>query len=95
MLLRRQALVLKTQTFAGASGAVSQSWVDKRDGLCLSLPNGSLVFVEKPQDFYSCFPAVIPQVQAFAREHNLGFTRPHEVAYLVNYANSLTAPAQP
>lgn len=95
MLLRRQALELKTQTFAGAGGAVSHTWVDKKDGLYLSRADGSLVLLEKPQDFYDQFPALIPQVQAFAREHNLGFTKPHELAFLVNYANSLAAPGPP
>ncbi|MBT9392477.1 hypothetical protein KLP40_04815 [Hymenobacter sp. NST-14] len=95
MLLRRQALVLKTATYGIAGGGVSQRWVDKKDGLYLSLADGSLVLLDKPQDFYDCFPAVIPQVQAFARQHNLGLTKPNEVAYLVNYANSLVANSQP
>lgn len=95
MLLRRQALELRTVTFGVAGGYSSYQMIEKKNGLYLSLPDGSLVFLEKPQDFYDRFPAVIPQIQAFARQYNLGFAKPHELAYLVNYANSLAAPTQP
>ncbi|RSK24084.1 hypothetical protein EI290_21040 [Hymenobacter metallilatus] len=95
MLLCRQALVMKTQTYGVAGTYASQRWIAKKDGLYLSHPDGSVVLLEKPQDFYNCFPAYVAKIQEFARQHNLGFTKAHEVAYLVNYANSLAAEQQP
>lgn len=95
MLLRRQALELKTVSYVVAGGYNSYTKIEKKDGLYLSLPDGSLVFLEKPQDFYDQFSALIPQLQEFARQHHLGFSKPHELAYLVNYANSLGAKPQP
>lgn len=100
MLLSRQTLFQKAQytQYENAGGVhmgATYNWIAKKDGFYLSRPDGSLVLLEKPQDFYACFQAFIPQIQEFARQYNLGFSKPHELAYLVNYANSLSARPQP
>ncbi|AIZ63851.1 hypothetical protein PK28_09390 [Hymenobacter sp. DG25B] len=92
VLLSRQALFLKTQHVAGAPGSTGSTYkqIAKKDGFYLSYSDGSLRYLREPEkEFYAAFQNYIPQIQEFARRYNLGFSKPHELAYLVNYANSL------
>ncbi|RSK43883.1 hypothetical protein [Hymenobacter rigui] len=92
VLLNRLALEKQTSYVYGA--AVSQNV--KRDGLYLVQPDGRLWFLQNPEkDIYAYFQRCAPQLREFARRNKLHFTKAHELAYLVNYANSLTAPTQP
>lgn len=93
VLLSRLALQRQTH-YTYPVGSYTQ--FVKYDGFYLIRPDGSLLFLQNlEKDFYACFPAAKPQVQAFARRYHLDFSRPEELAYLVNYANSLAVPAQP
>ncbi|MDU0370267.1 hypothetical protein ACFPAF_07690 [Hymenobacter endophyticus] len=93
VLLNRLALEKQTHYVYPAGGVTQQV---KRDGLYLSQPDGRLLFLQNPEkDVYAYFQRCAPQLREFVRQHKLHFSRAHELAYLVNYANSLTANQQP
>ncbi|UPL50760.1 hypothetical protein [Hymenobacter sublimis] len=56
----------------------------------LGLPNGTVYALRDPKDnLLTYFSAYKTQIEQYAKEHKLGFKKPNELAYLVNYANSL------
>ncbi|GAA4387137.1 hypothetical protein [Hymenobacter koreensis] len=104
MLLRRETLVERpinaSPQFAGAAGfpyggygfprGVTGYYTDLRDSFFLGTPQGNIVALRNPRkDLLAYFNKEARQLERFAKENKLSFTTARELAYLVNYANSL------
>ena len=58
----------------------------------LGTEEGKLVTLRKPKrDLLAYFPKEAPEIKAYAKDNDLSFKNARELAFLVNYANSLKA----
>lgn len=100
ILLRREALIDRPITyngpygyggFGGMPGRTVGYYTDIKDSFYLGLPNGNVLALRNPKkDLPAYFRAQARQIEQYARQNKLSFTEPRDLAYLVNYANSLT-----
>ncbi|UOQ77068.1 hypothetical protein MUN84_21875 [Hymenobacter sp. 5516J-16] len=93
-LLRRDTKVVRSlnvpSAMPGSSGGGSTSYSAIVAKLYLGLPNGNVLPLRDPKDdLLTYFSTYKTQIEQYAKEHKLGFKKPNELAYLVNYANSL------
>ncbi|UOQ77070.1 hypothetical protein MUN84_21885 [Hymenobacter sp. 5516J-16] len=67
-------------------------YTDVKDSFYLGLPNGNVLTLRNPKkDLLNYFHAHSRQIEQYAKENKLSYTEARELAYLVNYANSLGA----
>lgn len=93
VLLYRTSLKLKPvneMAFAGDGNGSSAFKVAEKGRFYLGLPSGKAVLLANPYAYImSYFPTHASQIRAYAQQQKLEFTRAHELAYIINYANSL------
>ena len=99
ILLRREGLVERPITYNSPAGGYGYGglpgrpvgyYTDVKDNFYLGLPNGDVVPLRNPKkDLPGYFRAHARQLEQYAKANKLSFTEPRELAYLVNYANSL------
>ncbi|UYZ64250.1 hypothetical protein [Hymenobacter weizhouensis] len=99
ILLRREGLIerpvaysgpYEAYSYGGAPGRVAGFYTDVKDSFFLGLPNGTVLPLRNPRkDLLSYFGRHARQLEQYARQHSLSFTEPRDLAYIVNYANSL------
>ncbi|WP_303311395.1 hypothetical protein [Hymenobacter sp. BT730] len=102
-LLRRQQLVEHTVTdpynrgmyhgLYGTPGARYGYQTDTKDLLYLGTAQGEIVPLRNPKkDLLNFFRANSRSIEQYAKVHKLNFSNVQELAYIVNYANSLQSP---
>ncbi|TGE04236.1 hypothetical protein [Hymenobacter fodinae] len=65
-------------------------YTEVKDSFFLGLPDGNVLPLRNPKkDLLSFFHGHSRQVEKYAKDNSLSFTDPRELAYIVNYANSL------
>ncbi|WP_149867201.1 hypothetical protein [Solirubrum puertoriconensis] len=65
-----------------------------RDQFFLGTPDGKVVMLRNPKrDLLAYFKPESDRVERYAKEHRLSFSEAHDLAFIVNYANSLRHPA--
>ncbi|KAA9339712.1 hypothetical protein F0P96_03600 [Hymenobacter busanensis] len=98
ILLRREALVERmvnsSPYYAGYGYGLPRGpvgyYTDIRDYFFLGTPQGNVVELRNPKkDLLAYFSKEARQLEQYAKTNKLSFTDAHELAYLVNYANSL------
>lgn len=106
ILLRRQVMVERTVADPygrnlygpGYPSPITRYgyYTDLKDQLYLATARGEIVPLRNPKkDLLNFFQAHSRQLEQYAKEHRLHFTVSRELAYLVNYANSLQPQTQP
>lgn len=99
-LLRRQQLIERNvadpyyrgayRGMYGAPGTRYGTMTDVKDMLYLGTLKGDIVPLRNPKkDLLNYFRAYSRQIEQYAKQHKLNFGVPRELAYIVNYANSL------
>ncbi|OWP65156.1 hypothetical protein CDA63_02035 [Hymenobacter amundsenii] len=103
ILLRREGLVERPITNSGYGygmggyggmppGRPMGYYTDIKDNFYLGLPNGNVLPLRNPKkDLSSYFRTHARQLAQYAKTNNLNYTDARDLAYLVNYANSLGA----
>ncbi|RSK24083.1 hypothetical protein [Hymenobacter metallilatus] len=104
ILLRREGLVQRPVTAAGPygygygygpgglAGRTMGYYTDVKDSFFLGLPTGSVLSLRNPKkDLLAYFRTASRQIEQYAKDNKLSYTDARELAYLVNYANSLGA----
>ena len=98
ILLRREGLVEQPITYSnpygygygGMPGRPMGYYTVIKDNFYLGLPNGNVVSLRNPKkDLLSYFRAHERQIEQYAKTNKLNYSDPRELAYIVNYANSL------
>ncbi|AII54062.1 hypothetical protein N008_19010 [Hymenobacter sp. APR13] len=95
MLLRRESLVERTVNngpygYGGYGGRNFGTYTDKKDDFYLATPTGSIIALRNPKkDLLAVFRGQAKQLEQYARNNRLSFTVARELAFIVNYANSL------
>ncbi|MBC6699466.1 hypothetical protein [Hymenobacter sp. BT190] len=97
MLLRRESLVERTVNNGpygygayGYGGRNFGTYTEKKDDFYLATPTGSIIALRNPKkDLLAVFRGQAKQLEQYARTNNLSFTVARELAFIVNYANSL------
>ncbi|MFD2784467.1 hypothetical protein [Hymenobacter rubripertinctus] len=104
ILLRREGLVERPVTSNSAYSSSGNGgygygrvygrpvgyYTDVKDNFYLGLPNGDVLPLRNPKkDLPNYFRAHARQIEQYAKTNRLSYTDPRELAYLVNYANSL------
>ncbi|GAB2783193.1 hypothetical protein HNQ93_002272 [Hymenobacter luteus] len=100
ILLRREGLVERPITYNGPYGPYGYGggmpgrtmgyYTDVKDNFFLGLPNGNVLSLRNPKkDLLNYFRTHARQIEQYAKENKLSYTEARELAYLVNYANSL------
>ncbi|UYZ60379.1 hypothetical protein [Hymenobacter latericus] len=65
-----------------------------RDQFFLGTPEGNVVMLRNPRrDLLAYFRPEADRIERYAKQHRLSFSEAHELAFIVNYANSLRHPA--
>lgn len=102
ILLRREGLVERPITYngpygyggygGGMTGRTMGYYTDVKDNFYLGLPNGNVLSLRNPKkDLLNYFQTHARQIEQYAKQNKLNFTEARELAFLVNYANSLGA----
>ncbi|RSK43969.1 hypothetical protein [Hymenobacter rigui] len=106
ILLRREGLVQRPVTSSagpygyggygyGMPGRTVGYYTDVKDSFFLGLPGGSVVALRNPKkDLLAYFRDTSRRIEQYAKDNKLSFTDARELAYIVNYANSLNAGKQ-
>jgi hypothetical protein len=103
VLLRRESLVERTMTandpffrpyygfpMGGLPRGPIGTYVSVRDQFFLGTPQGGVVSLRSPKkDLLAYFKPQANQIERYAKENKLSFNDAHELAFIVNYANSL------
>ncbi|GAB3224137.1 hypothetical protein GCM10027346_03960 [Hymenobacter seoulensis] len=101
ILLRREGLIERPVTYngpygyggygyGGMPGRTVGYYTDIKDNFFLGLPNGNVLALRNPKkDLLAYFRTHSRQIEQYAKQNKLSFTEARELAYLVNYANSL------
>ncbi|MDU0370265.1 hypothetical protein ACFPAF_07680 [Hymenobacter endophyticus] len=102
ILLRRERLVQRPIS-AGASpygygygyggaGRTVGFYTDVQDSFFLGLPTGTVLALRSPKkDVLAYFQGHSRRIEQYAKDNKLNYTDARELAYIVNYANSLPA----
>ncbi|MBT2558387.1 hypothetical protein J7E24_11375 [Hymenobacter sp. ISL-91] len=99
ILLRREGLVERPITagspygyggYSGMPGRTLGYYTEVKDNFFLGLPDGTVLPLRTPKkDLPSYFRTHARQLAQYAKTNNLNYTDARDLAYLVNYANSL------
>lgn len=102
ILLRREGLVQRPISYNSpygygygygapyGAGRQMGYYTEVKDSFYLGLPDGNVQPLRNPKkDLLSFFHAVARQLEQYAKQNKLDFNDPRELAYIVNYANSL------
>ncbi|WP_157541759.1 hypothetical protein [Hymenobacter aerophilus] len=99
ILLRREGLVERPITaaspygyggYSGMPGRPMGYYTEVKDNFFLGLPDGTVLPLRTPKkDLPNYFRAQARQLAQYAKTNNLNYTDARDLAYLVNYANSL------
>ncbi|SNC63931.1 hypothetical protein SAMN06265337_0978 [Hymenobacter gelipurpurascens] len=102
ILLRREGLVQRPVTYNspygygygyGAPYGMGRPvgyYTEVKDSFYLGLPDGNVLPLRNPKkDLLSYFHTNSRQLEQYAKQNKLDFNDPRELAYIVNYANSL------
>ena len=99
ILLRREGLVERPINnsspygyggYGGMPGRPMGYYTDVKDNFYLGLPNGDVISLRNPKkDLPNYFRTHARQIEQYAKTNRLSYTDPRELAFLVNYANSL------
>ncbi|QDA62179.1 hypothetical protein [Hymenobacter jejuensis] len=107
ILLRREALVQRPVSYGspygygyGYGGAYPYGmprstgyYTEIKDNFYLGTPQGNVLPLRNPKkDLLAAFPKQAHQIEQYAKENKLSYTNARELAFLVNYANSLAKP---
>ncbi|QJX48473.1 hypothetical protein HMJ29_16745 [Hymenobacter taeanensis] len=103
ILLRREGLVQRPVTYNSpydygygygapyGMGRPTAYYTEVKDSFFLGLPDGNVLPLRNTKkDLLSFFHSYSRQVEQYAKTNKLDFTDPRELAYIVNYANSLS-----
>ena len=101
ILLRREGLVQRPVTATGpygyggygygGAGRTVGYYTDVKDNFYLGLPSGNVISLRNPKkDLLAYFHGSSRQLEQYAKDNKLSYTDARELAYLVNYANSLS-----
>jgi hypothetical protein len=72
------------------------SYSEIKDNFYLGTTTGSIIPLRNPKkDLLAVYRKQARQIEQYAKQNNLDFTNARELAYIVNYANSLTSDPQP
>jgi len=107
LLLRRESLVQRAANYGsspygygayrggypyGAGVPSTQFYTEIKDDFYLSMPDGNIVALRNPKkDLLNAFRQQEKQIDAYAKVNRLDYTNARELAYIVNYANSLNS----
>ncbi|MCA8830033.1 hypothetical protein [Hymenobacter pini] len=70
-------------------------YTDVQDSFFLGLPNGNVVTLRNPKkDVLAYFRDTSRRIEQYAKDNKLSFTDARELAYIINYANSLNSVKQ-
>jgi len=95
MLLRRESLVERTINngpygYGYGAGRFMGTYTDVKDDFYLATPTGNIIPLRNPRkDLLVVFQGQARQLEQYAKENKLSFTEARELAFIVNYANSL------
>ena len=100
MLLRRESLVERTMPGMMGPGMMGPgmmgpgrmmgTYTDIKDDFYLATPDGRVLALRSPKkDLLVVFHGQARQLEQYAKNNNLSFTVARELAFIVNYANSL------
>lgn len=101
ILLRREALVQRPVTYSGPYGyggygypygmpRTAGYYTDVRDNFYLGTPSGNVIALRNPKkDLLNVFRRQARQIEQYVKENKLSYTDARELAFIVNYANSL------
>ncbi|GGG61990.1 hypothetical protein [Hymenobacter glacieicola] len=91
VLLRHETLEIRhSGAMGGAFGGGSNRYLSNEREYYLGLPNGTVYALRDPKDdLLTYFSAYKTHIEQYAKKYKLSFKKPQELAYLVNYANSL------
>ncbi|WP_426491844.1 hypothetical protein [Hymenobacter sp. 102] len=101
ILLRREGLVQRPINSGlgpyggygyGMPGRTVGYYTDVQDSFFLGLPNGNVLSLRNPKkDLLAYFHDQARRIEQYAKDNKLSYTDARELAYIVNYANSLSA----
>ncbi|MCB2376831.1 hypothetical protein LGH70_04520 [Hymenobacter sp. BT635] len=99
VLLRREVQIEKRAYMGpggyGAAGAYSGTYVEIDDKFYLGMPNGNVLPLRSPRkDLLAIFRQQAKQIEKYAKDNRLNFTEAKDLAFIVNYANSLQKDAK-
>lgn len=102
VLLRRESLVQRSVPTAGpygyggyggipyGAGRYAGTYTDMKDDFFLATPTGDIIPLRNPKkDLLAVFRGQARQLEQYAKDNRLSFTVARELAFIVNYANSL------
>ena len=97
MLLRRESLVERTVSngpygYGGGygGGRYLSTYTQVKDDFYLATPAGAIIPLRNPKkDLLAVFQGQARQLEQYAKDNKLSFTVARELAFIVNYANSL------
>lgn len=80
----------------GGASRYAGSYSEVKDNFYLGTPTGSIIPLRNPKkDLLSAYRKQARQIEQYAKQNNLDYTNARELAFIVNYANSLTGDQQP
>ncbi|UOG76970.1 hypothetical protein MTX78_10290 [Hymenobacter tibetensis] len=105
ILLRRESLMQRTVSNAGpygyggygygnpyGGGRSMGTYTEMKDDFFLATPAGEIIPLRSPKkDLLNVFRGQAKQLEQYAKQNQLNFTVARELAFIVNYANSLTS----
>ncbi|HEX8426002.1 hypothetical protein [Hymenobacter sp.] len=103
MLLRRESLMQRTVPTSGpygyggygygnpyGAGRYAGTYTEMKDDFFLASPTGDVIALRSPKkDLLNVFRGQAKQLEQYAKQNQLSFTVARELAFIVNYANSL------
>ncbi|PJJ60218.1 hypothetical protein [Hymenobacter chitinivorans] len=99
ILLRREALVERAVNNGPMYGGYGYNpygvprtsyYREIKDAFYLGLPSGNVLPLRNPKkDLLAAFRQQAKQIEQYAKDNKLDFSDPRELAFIVNYANSL------
>jgi hypothetical protein len=101
MLLRRESMMQRSVPTSGAYGGYGYgnpygpgrymgTYNVMKDDFFLTTPTGDVIALRNPKkDLLNIFRAQSKQLEQYAKQNQLDFTVARELAFIVNYANSL------
>ncbi|SHK48234.1 hypothetical protein [Hymenobacter psychrotolerans] len=95
MLLRRESLVERTMNtgpygYGYGAGRYLSTYTQVKDDFYLATPAGDIIPLRNPKkDLLAVFQGQSRQIEQYVRDNKLSFTVARELAFIVNYANSL------
>ncbi|WP_375435490.1 hypothetical protein [uncultured Hymenobacter sp.] len=103
MLLRRESLMQRTVPNSGpygyggygygnpyGAGRPMGTYTEMKDDFFLATPAGEVIALRNPKkDLLNVFRGQSKQLEQYAKQNQLSFTIARELAFIVNYANSL------